>query len=44
MLMLYVLVPPVIFFNLAASEIDVNHGVGLALGIVVLAALGSLLI
>ena len=33
-LMLYVLVPPVIFFNLAASEIDVEHGVGLLLGIV----------
>ena len=31
--MLYVLVPPVIFFNLAASEIDVEHGVGLLLGI-----------
>jgi predicted permease len=33
-LMLYVLVPPVIFFNLAASNIDVEHGVGLLLGIV----------
>lgn len=32
-LMLYVLVPPVIFFNLAASEVDVEHGVGLLLGI-----------
>jgi predicted permease len=32
-LMLYVLVPPVIFFNLAAAEIDVEHGVGLLLGI-----------
>ncbi len=32
--MLYVLVPPVIFFNLAASEIDVAHGIGLVLGIV----------
>jgi predicted permease len=32
-LMLYVLVPPVVFFNLAASEIDVEHGVGLLLGI-----------
>jgi hypothetical protein len=32
-LMLYVLVPPVIFFNLASSEIDVEHGVGLLLGI-----------
>jgi malate permease and related proteins len=33
-LMLYVLVPPVIFFNLAASRIDVEHGVGLLLGII----------
>ena len=32
-LMLYVLVPPVIFFNLAAAEIDVEQGVGLLLGI-----------
>jgi len=28
-----VLLPPVIFFNIAASEIDVGHGVGLVLGI-----------
>lgn len=27
------LLPPVIFFNTAASEIDVSHGVGLVLGI-----------
>ena len=33
-LLLYVLLPPVIFFNIAASEIDLSHGVGLALGIV----------
>ena len=33
-LILYVLIPPVIFFNLAASDIDVEHGVGLALGLV----------
>src|SRR3954452_17908420 len=33
-LLLYVLLPPVIFFNIAASEIDVSHGVGLLLGIV----------
>src|SRR5215213_11198440 len=41
--MLYVLLPPVIFFNLAASEIDVEHGVGLLLGIVAssLAALAA---
>ena len=39
-LMLYVLVPPVIFFNLAASEIDVEHGVGLLLGIVAVSLSG----
>lgn len=32
-LMLYVLLPPVVFFNIASSEIDVEHGVGLLLGI-----------
>ena len=32
-LLLYVLLPPVIFFNVAASEIDVDNGVGLVLGI-----------
>jgi malate permease and related proteins len=31
--MLYVLIPPLIFFNLAASEIDVEHGAGLGLGL-----------
>jgi malate permease and related proteins len=41
-LMLYVLLPPVIFFNIAASEIDVEHGVGLALGIAA-SSLGALL-
>jgi predicted permease len=38
MLMLYVLIPPLIFVNLAASEIDVEHGVGLALGLVAVSA------
>ncbi len=33
-LLLYVLIPPVIFFNIAAAEIDVSHGIGLVLGIV----------
>ncbi len=33
-LMLYVLLPPVIFFNLAAAEIDVAHGIGLVLGLI----------
>jgi malate permease and related proteins len=32
--MLYVLIPPLIFFNLAASEIDVEHGAGLGLGLI----------
>jgi predicted permease len=40
-LLLYVLLPPVIFFNIAASEIDVGHGVGLVLGIVA-SSLGAL--
>jgi malate permease and related proteins len=45
-LMLYVLVPPVIFFNLAASSIDVEHGLGLLLGIAAstLAALTAYLV
>src|ERR1700754_5170042 len=33
-LMLYVLLPPVIFFNIASSHIDVDHGVRLILGLV----------
>ena len=41
MLLLYVLLPPVIFFNIAASEIDLSHGVGLVLGIVA-SSLGAL--
>jgi predicted permease len=36
-LILYVLLPPVIFFNLASANIDLNHGVGLALAIVAMA-------
>jgi len=36
-LMLYVLVPPVIFFNLAAADIDLDHGIGLGLGLLVAA-------
>jgi len=41
-LMLYGLVPPVIFFNIAASEIDVEHGAGLALGLIAIATVGFL--
>jgi predicted permease len=32
-LMLYVLIPPIVFFNLAAAEIDFDHGLGLGLGL-----------
>jgi predicted permease len=31
---LYFLLPPVIFFNLASAEIDLDHGVGIGLGLV----------
>jgi hypothetical protein len=31
-LILYVLLPPVIFFNLAAAHVDLDHGAGLVLG------------
>lgn len=34
LLVLYVLLPPVIFFNLAKAEIDTSHAVGLVLGLV----------
>jgi malate permease and related proteins len=40
-LTLYVLMPPVIFFNIAGSHIDVGHGVGLLLGLLA-SALGAL--
>jgi malate permease and related proteins len=33
-LILYGLIPPVVFFNLAASDVDIEHGIGLALGLV----------
>lgn len=39
-LTLYVLMPPVIFFNVAGSHIDVEHGVGLLLGLLA-AVLGA---
>jgi malate permease and related proteins len=40
-LILYVLIPPVVFFNLASTEIDLDHGIGVVLGLlaVVIAAL-----
>ncbi|HEX6665036.1 MAG TPA: AEC family transporter [Solirubrobacterales bacterium] len=31
---LYVLIPPVVFFNLAASSLDVDHALGILLGLV----------
>jgi predicted permease len=40
---LYVLLPPVIFFNLASANIDLDHGVGLALAIVAI-AIASILV
>jgi predicted permease len=40
-LMLYALLPPVIFFNIASANIDVSHGVGLLLGLVA-SSLGAL--
>jgi predicted permease len=40
--MLYVLLPPVIFFNVAASHIDVSHGIGLLLGLAA-STLGALI-
>jgi predicted permease len=45
-LMLYVLLPPVIFFNIAASSIDLEHGIGLGLGLIAssLAALTAYLL
>lgn len=41
-LMLYGLVPPVIFFNLAATEVDLEHGAGLAFGLIAIASTGLL--
>jgi predicted permease len=32
-LMLYGLLPPIIFFNLAAAEVDLDHGVGIGLAL-----------
>jgi malate permease and related proteins len=42
LVMLYVLIPPLIFFNLAASEIDVEHGAGLGLGLLAISLAGLL--
>jgi predicted permease len=40
MVMLYVLVPPVIFFNLASASISIDNGVGIALGLITSAIVG----
>jgi len=42
LLILYVLLPPVIFLNLASADIDLDHGIGLGLAIVAI-SLASLL-
>jgi predicted permease len=38
--MLYVLVPPVIFFNLAAASISVDNGIGIGIALVNMALIG----
>jgi malate permease and related proteins len=43
LLILYVLLPPVVFFNLAASHVDVEHGIGIGLGLVAV-SLAALLV
>ena len=40
LVMLYVLVPPVIFFNLAAASISVDNSVGIAIGLFNMALVG----
>lgn len=41
LVMLYVLVPPVIFFNLAASSISVDNAVGIGIALVNMALVGT---
>ena len=41
LVMLYVLVPPVIFFNLAASSISVDNAVGIGIALVNMAVVGA---
>jgi predicted permease len=41
MVILYVLVPPVIFFNLASASISVDNGIGIAIGLVNMALVGG---
>jgi predicted permease len=40
LVMLYVLVPPVIFFNLAAASISVDNGIGIGIALVNMALVG----
>src|SRR4051794_41750662 len=40
LVMLYVLVPPVIFFNLAAASISVDNGIGIVVALVNMALVG----
>ncbi len=40
LVLLYVLLPPVIFFNLARAEIDLSHGVGIGLALVAVSLTG----
>jgi predicted permease len=40
LVMLYVLVPPVIFFNLAVAEISVDNGIGIGIALVNMALIG----
>jgi predicted permease len=41
LVMLYVLVPPVIFFNLAAASISVDNGIGIVVALVNMALIGA---
>src|SRR3954463_2449806 len=41
MVMLYVLVPPVIFFNLAAASISVDNGIGIGIALLNMALVGA---
>jgi predicted permease len=40
LVLLYALLPPVIFFNLARAEIDLSHGVGIGLALVAVSLTG----
>jgi predicted permease len=41
LVMLYVLVPPVIFFNLAAASISVDNGIGIGIALINMALVGT---